>query len=80
MDDSSFSSIRRRMISYLPGLALSPVVLLQPPALAADSMNNKVQVATNKRIGGLASKIRSVCNVMVRSKSLPALKDSLCLL
>jgi hypothetical protein len=68
IDDSSISVIRRQLISDLPSLALTvkPLVFLYPPPSVAESYNSRVQGPTNKRIGGLASKIRSVCNVMVR--------------
>jgi hypothetical protein len=69
INDSSISLIRRELISDLPSLALTvnPLVFLYHPPLVAESYNNRVQGPTNKHIGGLASKIRSVCNVMVRN-------------
>lgn len=79
VDDSSVLQLstvgRRSAVWGLVGGLLSPVVVvpLVPAAAAGGSgtmattttATTKVQGPTNKRIGGLASKIRSVCNVMV---------------
>jgi hypothetical protein len=61
---------RRKAVWSLVGGLLSPIVVVPlTPATAAGAAattpTSKVQGPSNKRIGGLASKIRSVCNVMV---------------
>lgn len=68
-DDDSVDADRRRFLAHLSGAVfLSGVALLekQQPAFAAADEKMTMQAPKNRKIGGLALKLRAVTNVMVR--------------